>query len=125
MNYPWQTRLLVTAVAAAALAALIILNPILGLPALTIAVAALMLASRRVKDDGLDVEVVENGDEVMLIARARYGLGLDIHTTSYGFLIRNARGDSRRVELGFHPRIVGKRFQNGVMVLVCRKPGYT
>ncbi len=98
-------------------------NPVFGLLTATALASALTLAVGlwgRNRDDGLDVELVDRGEEVILVARARYGLGLDIHTTDYGFLIRNARGDKRVVRLGFRPRIVSKRFQNGVMVLVCR-----
>ena len=125
LRYTWLTSLLIVAVVAAALVILVVLNPILGLIIATVLVATLLLARILGKDDGLDVEVLENGEEVTLVVRARYGLGLDIHTTDYGFLIRNVRGDSRKVKLGFQPEIVRKRYQNGVMVLVCRKPGYT
>ena len=125
LRYTWLTSLLIVAGVAAALVILVVLNPILGLIIATVLVATLLLARILGKDDGLDVEVLENGEEVTLVVRARYGLGLDIHTTDYGFLIRNVRGDSRKVKLGFQPEIVRKRYQNGVMVLVCRKPGYT
>jgi len=125
LRYTWLTSLLIVAGVAAALVILAMLNPILGLIIAAVLVATLLLARLLGGGDGLDVEVLENGHEVVLVARSRYGLGLDIHTTDYGFLIRNVRGDSRKVKLGFHPVIVRKRFENGVMVLVCRKPGYT
>jgi len=117
-------KLSLLAVGIASVAVLSLNNLYLGLVlAVALAIEYFIGLLSRDEDDGMDIDVVEEGEKLMLVVRSRYGA--NICTNDRGFLILNARGDRRRVKLGYKPIIVGKRFQNGVTVLYCRKPAHT
>jgi len=105
-----------------ALAILAAVNPVLGFLAIIAVVALFIVRLLAVRvGDWLDFELFDSGPEVVLVVRARYGLGLDIDTTDSGVIVSNERGDRREIKLGFRPTIA-RRFQDGALVLVCKRP---
>lgn len=97
-------------------------NTVLGLLAMTgVACIAVLLYALRLRENDLDVEVMEGENNIIVLAvKSKYGV--NIRLVDYGFEVENAKGSRKRIRLGYKPQFLGKREYNGVFLFKCRKP---
>jgi hypothetical protein len=115
-------ELILTSATTALVTYLVIINPVLGLLAITVAVSTLIATyAIRLRRSDLEVEVIEGEDNIIVLA-VKSWYGVNVNLVDYGFEVENARGSRRRIRLGYRPQLIDKRIYNGVFLFKCRKP---
>jgi hypothetical protein len=115
-------ELILTSATTALITYLTVVNPVLGLLAITAAVSTLIAAyAIRLRRSDLEVEVIEGENNIIVLA-VKSWYGVNVNLVDYGFEVENARGSRRRIRLGYRPQLIDKRIYNGVFLFKCRKP---
>jgi hypothetical protein len=115
-------ELILTSATTALITYLTVVNPVLGLLAITVAVSTLIAAyAIRLRRSDLEVEVIEGENNIIVLA-VKSWYGVNVNLVDYGFEVENARGSRRRIRLGYRPQLIDKRIYNGVFLFKCRKP---
>jgi len=115
-------ELILTSATTALITYLAVVNPVLGLLAITVAVSTLIAAyAIRLRRSDLEVEVIEGENNIIVLA-VKSWYGVNVNLVDYGFEVENARGSRRRIRLGYRPQLIDKRIYNGVFLFKCRKP---
>jgi len=115
-------ELILTSATTALITYLAVVNPVLGLLAITVAVSTLIAAyAIRLRRSDLEVEVIEGENNIIVLA-VKSWYGVNVNLVDYGFEVENARGSRRRIRLGYKPQLIDKRIYNGVFLFKCRKP---
>jgi hypothetical protein len=115
-------ELILTSATTALITYLTVVNPVLGLLAITV-VASVAIATYaiRLRRSDLEVEVIEGENNIIVLA-VKSWYGVNVNLVDYGFEVENARGSRRRIRLGYRPQLIDKRIYNGVFLFKCRKP---
>jgi len=115
-------ELILTSATTALITYLTVVNPVLGLLAMTVAASvAIATYAIRLRRSDLEVEVIEGEDNIIVLA-VKSWYGVNVNLVDYGFEVENARGSRRRIRLGYRPQLIDKRIYNGVFLFKCRKP---
>jgi hypothetical protein len=115
-------ELILTSATTALITYLTVVNPVLGLLAITVAASTLIAAyAIRLRRSDLEVEVIEGENNIIVLA-VKSWYGVNVNLVDYGFEVENARGSRRRIRLGYRPQLIDKRIYNGVFLFKCRKP---
>jgi hypothetical protein len=115
-------ELILTSATTALVTYLVIISPVLGLLAMTVAASvAIATYAIRLRRSDLEVEVIEGEDNIIVLA-VKSWYGVNVNLVDYGFEVENARGSRRRIRLGYRPQLIDKRIYNGVFLFKCRKP---
>jgi hypothetical protein len=115
-------ELILTSATTALITYLTVVNPVLGLLAITVAASvAIATYAIRLRRSDLEVEVIEGENNIIVLA-VKSWYGVNVNLVDYGFEVENARGSRRRIRLGYRPQLIDKRIYNGVFLFKCRKP---
>jgi hypothetical protein len=115
-------ELILTSATTALITYLTVVNPVLGMLAMTVAASAVIAAyTIRLRRSDLEVEVIEGENNIIVLA-VKSWYGVNVNLVEYGFEVENARGSRRRIRLGYKPQLIDKRIYNGVFLFKCRKP---